>query len=118
MQRRKSTHVRKPHVVQVQPGGERLQLHLDRDQAGVGDVFGIWERVSGKQKYVCVLGAELVFVSVYLDRVWGTSALASRLKRRRQRKQNQMHPVDLNVSRRSSCVYPSHKKLAAVNLKE
>ena len=56
---------------QVQPGGERLQLHLDRDQAGVADVFGTWERVSGKQKYVCVLGAYLVFVSVYLDRVCG-----------------------------------------------
>ena len=66
MQRRKSTHVRKP---QVQPGGERLQLHLDRDQAGVGDVFGIWERVSGKQKYVCVSGAQLVFVIVYFDSV-------------------------------------------------
>ena len=84
----------------------------------MADVFGIWERVSGKQMYVCVLGAELVFVSVYLDRVWGTSGLASGPHQRRQRKQNQMHPVDLNMSGRSSCVYPSHKKTAAMNLKE
>ena len=64
---RKSTHVRKPHVGQVQPWRERLQLHLDRDQASVAGVFGIWERVSGKQK--CV--------SVYLDRLLATFALAS-----------------------------------------
>ena len=60
----------------------------------------------------------VIRICEYLDRVCGgTSALATGLQRRRQREQNQMHPVDLNISRRSSCVYPSHKKLAAVNLK-
>ena len=43
--------------------GERLQLHLDRDQAGVADVFGIWN-VYLANRSMCVFWARNWYLRV------------------------------------------------------
>ena len=47
-------------------------MHLDRDQAGVADVFGIWDMCIWQTEVcVCFGRGIVVFVNVYLDRVCG-----------------------------------------------